>query len=263
MNIITLGPIGTYSHEAAKSLFTDKEITFAPNFEILFDAVGSGSHVGFVPFENSLHGSVVEVHDLIVETDVQVWQMHDVAIEHALGATNGDIVTIASHSQAWAQCRRYLKEHYPNAERFPVSSTGYAIDLALADPTVAAIASKSAMEEAGLPVIVDQLEENGNLTRFAVIANEDPFPDTERSEMGLVFHMTGDKPGLLHDILSPFKIYNVNLTKIENRPTGKGIGDYHFFLHLVGTLNDARTQQTLKEIEEMEGVEIVKIMGTW
>lgn len=264
MNIITLGPSGTFSHEAAKTHFSDREIEFAANFDVLFDRVSAEGKLGFVPFENSLHGSVDEALDLLLESNLHVWKTFEVHIDHALGGTDpNQIQTVASHLQALSQCRKFLKKHYPDAERFPVSSTAYAIDLALADPTVAAIASKRTMEEQGLPIIEEKVHENGNTTRFAVIAKEDPFPEDEKTEVGIVFHPTGDKPGLLHDILTPFKVYNVNFTRIENRPTGNRFGDYNFFLHFQGNSQDAYVQQALAELEAMEGVEIVKMIGEW
>ena len=100
-------------------------------------------------------------------------------------------------------------------------------------------------------------------TRFAVVATENPFPEHAATEMGLVFHPTGDRPGLLHDLLTPFKIYDVNLTKIENRPTGKEIGDYLFYLHFEGNSNNARVQKVLEEFENFDDVEIAKILGEW
>ena len=264
MKIATLGPAGTFSHEAATTLFSDKEIELAPNFDVVFDMVESGKHLGFVPFENSVQGSVHEVLDLLVERDAQIFRTYDVNIHHALGAQNADVVTtIASHPQALAQCRKYLHENYHNAERFPVSSTAYALDLAREDPTMAVIAPKQTIEEVGLELIDEDLQENGNMTRFAVIAKEDPFPDEERHFMGLVFHPIADRPGLLHHILVAFKIYDVNLTKIENRPTGKGIGDYHFYVHFEGDPHDARVQKCLEELNTIKEIEIVKMLGEW
>lgn len=264
MKVVTLGPTGTFSHEAAKTIFSDAEIELAPNFDNLFGLIESGSKIGFVPFENSLHGSVDEVLDLLVETEAKVWRTHDVSVHHALGARNPETIsTIASHPQALAQCRKYLKEHYPNAERFPVSSTAYAIELAIEDPTVAAIAAKKSIEEGGLTVIEEQLQQNGNTTRFAVIAKEDPFPEDEKVQMGIVFQPTGDFPGLLHHILTPFKIYDINLTLIENRPTGEGFGHYQFYLHFEGTNDNPRIQQALNELREGGKVKIVKELGEW
>ena len=163
MKIVTLGPAGTFSHEAALSLFEDADIELAPNLDSVFRIAEEKDKVGFVPFENSLHGSVDEVLDLLVNTPVHIWMMHDTNVHHALGATNpSQIRMIASHPQALAQCRTYLKEKYPNAERFPVSSTAYAIDLAIEDETTAAIASQKAMEEHGLPIVDNKICRRSN-----------------------------------------------------------------------------------------------------
>jgi prephenate dehydratase len=262
MKLLVLGPAGTFSHEAALAFFPDTEIIFAPNMDALFEEVTSSEILGFVPVENSLHGPVDEVVDLLVNTDAKIWRAHEMSIHHAFGAKDPKkVTTVASHPQALGQCRSYLKKHYPNAERFPVSSTSYAIDLALADDTTAAIASKTAIEEHDLQVIDEDIEENGgNTTRFAIIAKEDPFPNLERTCTSVVLHPKEDRPGLLHDLLTPFKVYDVNLTRIESRPTGHRLGEYNFFLDFPGKKDDARIQKVFKELQEIADI---SILGTW
>lgn len=263
-HILVLGPSGTFSHEAAESLFPNADVSFAPNFDMLFDQLESDGGIGLVPIENSQHGSVDEVLDRLVQTSVCIWQTKDFEICYAFGASDpNDVQTVASHPQALAQCRLYLKEHYPLAERFPVSSTAYAIDLASADPTMGVVASKKALNESNLTIVAEDIEPQHNTTRFAVVSKTDPFPKSERNQMGIVFHPTADRPGLLHDILDSFKRNTVNLTRIENRPTGEKLGDYLFFLNFEGTPSDPRIQATLAEFEAIPEIEIVKILGKW
>lgn len=267
MSILTLGPAGTFSHEAAMNLFPEHDIVLCPNFDELVQRVrtskkkGKARDQGFVPLENSLHGSVDEVLDLLLEGGVKVWKTYDVTIHHALGAQSAKKITkIASHPQALAQCRQFLRVQFPRAERFPVSSTSYAIELALHDPTVAAIALEKTMRDRKLPVISSDIQQNGNTTRFGIIAKKDPFPNAKRTQMSIVLHPTVDRPGLLHDLLTPFKVYDVNLTKIESRPTGQKLGDYVFFVDFLGKMNDARVQKVLSELKSIADV---RILGEW
>lgn len=261
MRILLLGPAGTNSHEAAQNLFPKAEIVFQPNFETLFSALESSGDLGLVPVENSLHGSVDEVLDLLIHSTVKTWKTYDVTIRHALGGKNRKAIKrIASHPQALSQCREYLRTQFPLAEQFPVSSTAYAIELALSDPSIGAIALRKTMEARGLPVMEEDIQRKGNTTRFALVSVRDPFPNEKKTQMSIVLHPTEDRSGLLHDLLTPFKIYDVNLTKIESRPTGEKLGDYLFFIDLLGTKDSPRV---MKLFEEIEHIARINILGEW
>jgi prephenate dehydratase len=261
MHLLTLGPAGTFSHEAAQSLHPDATIKLMANFDALFTQLDLEGGVGLVPIENSLHGSVDEVLDLLISTQVKMWRMEDVEVRHCFGAMNiKQIQRIASHPQALSQCRQFLRSTFPEAEHFPVSSTAFAIDLALRDPTIGAIASSKAMREKGLPILHEDIQPKGNTTRFALVSKTDPFPDSRKTQMSVVFHPREDRSGLLHELLTPFKVYDVNLTKIESRPTGMKIGDYVFFVDFLGTRDGARVQKVLGEIERIAEV---RMLGEW
>lgn len=262
MILHTLGPAGTSSHDAAIELFPDATIKLAPNFDALFETLQQSDGIGFVPVENSLHGSVDEVVDLLISTDLKMWKTYDVAIHYALGGLDGKKITkIASHPQALVQCREFLHAKYPQTERFPVSSTAYAIELGLKDETIGVIARANTMRSHGLPVLQEDIHRPGNTTRFAIVAKTDPFPGTAKTQMSIVIHPPKeDRPGLLHLLLTPFKVYDVNLTRIENRPTGKRLGDYNFFVDFVGSPEDARTQKVLEELKQLAEI---RVLGEW
>ncbi len=262
MTVLTLGPAGTHSHDAAIELFPDAVITLAANFDVLFETLQKSGGIGFVPVENSLHGSVDEVVDLLIATDLKIWRAYDVAIHYAFGGLNEKKISkIASHSQALAHCREYLHENFPHTERFPVSSTAYAIELGLKDETMGVIARESTMRQRGLPIIQTDVHRLGNTTRFAVISKTDPFPNIPKTHMSIVIHPPkNDHPGLLHMLLTPFKVYDVNLTRIENRPTGKRIGDYNFFVDFIGGPDEPRTKKVLEELSRLAEI---RILGEW
>lgn len=261
--IHTLGPAGTFSHEAAEAIFKKGQIVFDPNFDALFSALEKyPQDVGVVPIENSLHGSIDEILDLLYESNtVRIIRTHDIAIKHAFGALDATKVTkVASHAQALRQCRLWLKKFYPDAEHVPVSSTAKAAELAAADLHTGAIASVRVLRKNKLTVIAEDTEGEGNTTRFAIVSATDHFPSLTRAHMTIVLRPTCDRPGLLHALLTPFKVYDVNLTRIESRPSGDKFGQYVFFLDFLGNSKEARTKQVLKELAELAEV---TVLGEW
>lgn len=264
MILYTLGPSGTFSHEAAQQIFPGEDISFEPNFDAVFDTLSKHPDaVGVVPIENSLHGSVDEILDLLRESSVKIWRMHEVAIHHAFGARNPAKVTkIASHNQALRQCRKWLREHYPRAEYLPASSTAAAVKLAVSDDSVGAIGSERLMRASQLKVVDTNIEGDANTTRFAIVSVSDPFPGSTRTRMSIALHPFPyeDRPGYLSMLISPFKEHGLNMSRIENRPTGKKLGDYNFFVDFVGSPDDARTQKALEELSKLAEVQV---LGVW
>ncbi len=262
MIVHALGPAGTFSHEAAEKIFAGHTIVFEPNFDALFTSLMQHpTEIGVVPIENSLHGSVDEILDLLYESNVRIFQTVDLAIKHAFGALGSqDIRSIVSHAQALRQCRKWLKANYPDAEHVPTSSTAAAAQLAAGDPSVGAIASVQVLRAHGLSVLAEDVEGDGNTTRFAVVSVTDPFKGEKRTSMTVVLNPTGDRPGLLHALLTPFKVYDVNLTRIESRPSGERFGHYVFYLDFLGSPEDERTKKVLAELAEYAEV---TILGLW
>ncbi len=263
MHVHTLGPVGTFSYEAALKLFPAENILLHPNFDQLFVALSSSpKDIGVVPIENSLFGSVDEVLDLLIEGPAKLWKTQDIEIHHAFGAKKPDeVLKVASHPQALRQCRKWLKAHYPQAEYFPVSSTAFAAELAAHDPRIGAIASREQLTLRSLSITANDIEGQGNTTRFGIISVSDPFPENKRNQLTLVLRPTiGDRPGLLHDILTPFKNLKINMSRIENRPTGTKLGDYLFVVECTGRIGDMVTEELLAHLREICDVQVI---GEW
>jgi prephenate dehydratase len=261
MRLLTLGPAGTFSHEAAEAFHPDAEIVFAANFDSLFQRLQHEGGAGFVPVENSLHGPVDEVLDLLHRTDVKIWKTEDVAVRQCFGALDrSKVKKIASHPQALSQCRLFLRENFPDAEHVPTNSTAAAVEMALLDPAVGAIASERAMRERGLPILQEDVQKRGNTTRFAIVAREDPFPGRPKTQMCVTIHGYEDRPGMLHDLLSPFKKHGVNLSRIESRPTGEKLGDYIFFVDFSGTPDMPHVAKVLADVGAMA---VIRVLGEW
>ncbi|WP_336035498.1 prephenate dehydratase [Halobacterium yunchengense] len=263
METVTLGPQGTYSHRAARAV-TDDGISFAESVRGIADAVANGdADRGVVPIENSIEGSVTETLDTLATVDLAVVREVVTPIRHALIAQREDFDTVASHSQALAQCRSYLDEHYPDADRQAVASTARSVELAREDASVAGIAHPDNAANGDLQVVATDIQDrNSNATRFFVVA-----PPDERSEAGgkssFVVYPNANYPGLLLELLEPFADRDVNLSRVESRPSGERLGDYLFHVDVDAGLYEQRTQAALDDIEAIASEGWVRRLGSY
>ncbi len=277
MQTVTLGPTGTYSHRAASAV-TDDGIDFVESVRAIADAVANGdADRGVVPIENSIEGSVTETLDALSEVDLAVVREIVTPVRHALIAQSENFDTVASHSQALAQCRAYLDENYPDAAREPVASTARSVEIARDDPSVAGIAhpdnasdsqsegSQTASDspDGDLRVVASDIQDRtSNSTRFFVVA-----PPSERSDAGgkssFVVYPNANYPGLLLELLEPFADRDINLSRVESRPSGERLGDYLFHIDVDAGLYEGRTQAALGEIESIAENGWVRRLGSY
>lgn len=256
----TLGPEGTYSHRAALRLGDD--VAFYDGVPEIAEAVESGEvERGVVPVENSIEGSVNATLDVLVEYDLYIVSEVVVDVEHSLLAQEEDFDVVASHPQALAQCRGYLRDRYPDAELRSVSSTAAGVEEARADASVAAIAHPALADET-VRVIDESIQDaDGNSTRFVAVARE-PSEEHEGGEKTtIVVYPGGDRPGLLYDILGVFKERGVNLTRIESRPSKRELGDYVFHIDFEVPDGASEVDEILDALDEH--VEWVDFLGTY
>ncbi|MFC4358102.1 prephenate dehydratase [Halobium salinum] len=261
MRAVTLGPAGTYSHRAASSVA--EEVAFRESVTGIVDAVADGEFErGVVPIENSIEGSVTESLDALADREVAVVQEIVTPIRHALLAQGPEFEVVASHSQALAQCRSYLEEHYPDVQLEAVASTARGVEHAREDPTVAGIGHP---ENAGedLQVVAEDIQDrDSNATRFLVVA-----PVAERSEAGgktsLVVYPNANYPGLLLELLQAFADRDINLSRIESRPSGERLGDYLFHIDFEAGLYEERTKEALQAVERIAANGWVRRLGSY
>ncbi|PSQ16826.1 prephenate dehydratase [Halobacteriales archaeon QS_8_69_26] len=282
MRALTLGPAGTYSHRAASSVVD--EVGFRESVTAIVETVAEGeAHRGVIPVENSIEGSVTESLDALADLEVAVVREVVTPIRHALLAQGDSFETVASHAQALAQCRSYLEATYPDADLEAVASTARGVERARRDPAVAAIGhpanahgevtdggedpsegSNGADDtETGLRVLAEDVQDRtSNATRFFVIA-----PPGERSEAGgktsIVVYPGTDYPGLLLELLEPFADREINLSRVESRPSGKRLGDYVFHVDFAAGLYEERAQAALSDIEDTAEHGWVRRLGSY
>jgi len=217
-----------------------------------------------VPVENSIEGSVTESLDAFAEHDVAVVQEIITPIRHALIAQGENFETVASHAQALAQCRDYLEAEYPDVALEAVASTARGVQRAREDPSVAAIGHPANADGSdALTVLAEDIQDRtSNATRFLVVA-----PVSERSEAGsktsFIVYPNVDYPGLLLELLDPFADRDINLTRVESRPSGERLGDYVFHIDIAAGLYEDRTQAALDVIEDIAENGWVRRLGSY
>ena len=261
MNAVTLGPAGTYSHRAARAIAD--VIDFRESVRGIVEAVVDGeADRGVVPIENSIEGSVTESLDALADREVAVVKEVVTPIRHALLARSDSFDTVASHSQALAQCRTYLDSEYPDARPEAVASTAAGVERAREDPGIAAIGHPD-NADADLRVLAEDIQDRtSNATRFLVVA-----PAAERSAAGgktsLVVYPNTNYPGLLLELLEPFADRDINLTRVESRPSGERLGDYVFHVDIAAGLYEDRTEDAIAAIESLVSDGWVRRLGSY
>src|SRR5450759_373371 len=227
MIIGILGPQGTYSEKAAKQWNERATLQF---YDDIFDTVDAllrneVDH-SIVPIENSLEGSITITLDLLLEHELKITGEVIVQIKNCLLSSGKieDIKTIMSHPQPLAQCRKYLKKNFREIEIRSDLSTSHAAKLASASKEIAAIASAESAKMYGLKILDENIQDvPENFTRFIVIGKSTPAP-TGNDKTSIIVYLEKNKPGALYEILGEFASKNIDLTKIESRPTKKALG---------------------------------------
>lgn len=265
MEVLTLGPAGTYSHRAATAIAEDEDIAFTESVTTIVESIASGQYDrGVVPVENSIEGSVTESLDAFTEYEVAVVREIITPIKHALLAQDDSFEVVASHAQAIAQCRSYLEANYPDVDREAVASTARGVQRARDDSRIAAIGHPAnADSDEDLLVLAEDIQDRtSNATRFLVVA-----PMKERSEAGsktsFIVYPNLDYPGLLLELLEPFANRDINLTRVESRPSGERLGDYVFHFDIAAGLYEERTQKALESIEDIAANGWVRRLGSY
>ncbi len=260
------GEIGAYSEQAAVQFF-GPSIHVKPfeSFEGVFNAVERDeAQFGVVPIENSLEGSISRVYDLLLESDLKVRGEIEVRIVHCLianaGASLDSIQRVYSHPQALGQCRAFLK--HLDCVLVPSYDTAGSVKMLKEKGGTdgAAIAGTRAAEIYGMTIIASEIEDfTHNFTRFFVLAKHDA-PRSGNDKTSIVFSVS-HKPGALYDFLRELAANNLNLTKIESRPTRQRPWEYNFYLDYEGHHEDDATRDVLARLTE--DALFFKILGSY
>ncbi len=255
IEVAYLGPEATFTHQAGVRYF-GHSADYIPleSIDEVFAEVEKGrTAYGIVPVENSIEGAVFSTLDSFMKYKVQICGEIRLEISHNLVCKSGnreDIQTVASHSQALAQCREWLRKNLPSVPTLPVFSTGAAAEMAANNPNIGAIASSLAIKTHGLQVVVKGIEDyRGNTTRFLVIGKKSPeYSGADRTSLLIG---TMDRPGALNQILTVLSEANINLAKIESRPIKGKHWQYLFFLDMLGHIDEEHIRDGCEKIKTM------------
>ena len=267
VKVAYLGPPGTFGEEAAHRHAPGAELLPYPTHGAVARAVESGeAAAGLMAIENSLNGSVAEtldilIHDTVlkIEGELLVPVVHNLVV--APGTTLDAIELVYSHPQALAQCRVFLEGHCPDAQRAAALSTAQAVEIAVAQPGAAAIATLRAAELFGAEVLAEAIQDqHSNATRFVVIGTHEPEP-SGHDRTSIAFEFAGDRAGLLTSALGEFSSRGINCTKMESRPTRATFGEYIFLIDFEGHHLDPACASALDGLRSM--TTMLKVFGSY
>jgi prephenate dehydratase len=266
------GPAGTFTEQALLTQPDYAEAGRQPLATItdVLEAVSNGqATLGFVPIENGIEGTVPLTLDglvfdfaLLIQREV-VLDIH-LALMVNHGADVKDVKVVSSFPHALAQCRKFLAATIPSAETRAAASTAEAArELGEhPDPHTAVIAPQSAAETYGLVVVAEAIEDHPeNQTRFVAVARTGIPRPTGHDRTSIVCFQGADHPGSLHSILGQFSARDINLTKLESRPTKQGLGDYCFVIDLEGHVADEIVADCLRDLHA--SLARVKFLGSY
>jgi prephenate dehydratase len=269
-----LGPRGTFTEDALSDAMPAGgfEPLRTPTVHDAILAVERGEAArAFVPFENSIEGSVRSTLDTLAfdAEAVTIVGEHDYSVRAHLIARKAlelsDVSAVLSHPQPLAQCARFLREELPGVERRSVSSTAEAVrTIGESEQPWVAIGARSAADLYGCTILREGIEdEAGNVTRFVWIAPAGTTPEGEGPwKTSLVFAELGeDHPGALVEALQEFSSRDVNLSRIESRPLRRGLGRYMFFCDLEGGESDPAVSAAISALREKAAS--VRILGSY
>jgi prephenate dehydratase len=256
-----LGPPGTFCEAALRTLPVAARAELEPYVSVpdALDAVRRGDvGAALVPFENSVEGSVSTTLDelatgepLHVTAEVLLPVTFDLLVRP--GVALGDVRRVATHPHAEAQCRGWLRATLPSAVVHPAASTADAAVGVVSGEYDAAIASPLAGERYGLVAAARAIGDNAlAVTRFVLASRPAvPAPPTGADRTTVVAFIADDHPGALLELLTEFAVRGVNLTRIESRPTGAGLGRYYFSVDCEGHVADARVGEALSALRRI------------
>ena len=265
------GEKGAFSQVAAQQLLgSDINVVPCQRFEEVFQTLAEGNvDAAVVPIENTLHGSVHENYDHLVNFELPIYAETNVRVSHSLitcpGVSLRQIRRVFSHPVALNQCIRFFREH-PTLERVPFYDTAGSVKMLMEEmPTdAAAIASSMAADLYGAKVLKRGIEDDpSNFTRFFLLrrpGTRSPRPTADEWKTSLVFQ-TKNVPGALFRCLSAFALRDISCTKIESRPLRGRPWEYWFYLDFLGREDDPVSQKALGHLAEL--ADFLRVLGTY
>ena len=230
----------------------------------IFRAVETdAARFGVVPVENSTEGVINHTLDMFLRSPLKICGEVVIRIHHNLVGSIDDISSVKkvlSHQQSLAQCRNWLDVNLPYAEREAVSSNAEAAKLASGSKDVVAIAPSAAAEIYQLNTLAAKIEdEPDNTTRFLIIGAQD-VPASGKDKTSVLI-AARNKPGALYQLLKPLSDHNIDMNRLESRPSKGGLWEYVFFVDFNGHHSDENIQPALEQLEDE--APLYRVLGSY
>ncbi len=265
LKVAYLGPEGTFSQAAVQKHFGQsvRSLPLASIEEVFQEVEAGHADFGVVPVENSSEGSVHHTLDLFLDSTLKICGEVELRVHQYLLGHHPDLSRIErvySHAQSLAQCRGWLREKLPNAERLAVASNAEAARRSRGAAESAAIAGETAAQVYGLKVLAGPIEDRpDNTTRFLVLGRSVMSPSGHDKTSLLL--AVRDQPGALYHLLDPLAKLGVSMTRIESRPSRQGKWEYVFFIDLVGHVEEQPIRTALERLGP--STDAVRVLGSY
>ena len=267
LKVAFLGPEGTFTQQAVLRHFghSVRALALATVGEVFQEVEAGNADFGVVAIENSSEGTITNTLDRLLTSPLHICGEVELRIHHCLMGKMGTlarVLRVCSHSQALAQCRGWLDEHLPEAERVAVSSNAEGARRARDEQGSAAIAGEIAAEVYGLGILAREIEDRAdNATRFLVLGRKLlRSSGADRTTLLLSIGETRS-PGALHRLLEPLARYRISMTRIESRPSHRRKWDYVFFIDFEGHAHEPHVRKALTALKRRAS--LFRVLGSY
>jgi prephenate dehydratase len=262
------GERGAFSEIAAIKFFDSSiQPILCKTFGEVFQRINNKeAEYGILPIENSQTGGINEVHDLLLHQELFAVGEVKLKVEHCLITKEKIdfklIEKVYSHPQALAQCEEFLSGNLPSCQVIPAYDTAGSVKMVkeAKENNIAAIASSWAAELYGLKILNLNIQDNKfNYTRFLILSPEMSL-DPKNNKTSIIFAVVS-KPGALYRCLKEFAFRDININRLESRPSKREPWEYVFYTDFEKGLHEKETQEALKSLEEC--TTFIKIIGSY
>lgn len=267
MKVGYLGPEGTFSQSAVYKHFghSVRALPLGMIDEVFGEVESGAADFGVVPIENSTEGTVNHTLDMFLTSPLKICGEVEMRIrQHLLGKMTSleKVVRVSAHPQSLAQCRGWLREFLPQAELHPASSNAEGARRARDEEGTAAIAGDAAAEVYGLAKIVADIEDRpDNTTRFLVVGRKLLDPSGNDKTSLLLSTKDTDDAGALQKLLAPLAEHQINMSRIESRPSRRRKWHYVFFVDIDGHADDAKVAPALAKLRKR--AQLFRVLGSY
>ena len=254
LKVAYLGPEGTHSEAAVYNQFGSqvKRIPALTIDDVFFQVINDEVNIGVVPVENSSEGVINTTLNCLADSqNINIIGEIFLDIDHQLASGNkfniNEAFAIASHPQALGQCSKWIEKNLGNIKRLDMPSSAAAAKYAKDNKNILCIVNSMAIQKYKLKLVKTNIQDfSENKTRFLVIGKHEVNKTGKDKTSFLI--QTPNKPGSLLSVLKPFDKKNINLSKIETRPSRGNINSHDFFIDCEGHIKDQKLRMAIKEV---------------